>query len=137
MRTAIFGSLIVLTFVFAGCKGTLDPFAEPYNYHAYDQSGKLVVTGYLKFEQMDIEGVWGYWHLTNKNGADHTGISESFGKFEGFLKGDALYLDLHPGWKDNNVILQGLISGKRYEGDWAYIGFPGVMNEGEFEATID
>ncbi len=137
MRVAYFSSLIVIGFAFFACQGTLGPSEDEYNYRAYDQSGKLVVTGTLKFEQLDIKGVKGSWQLRNVNGSDMTGISEAFGVFEGSLKGDALYLDLHPGWRDNNVILQGLLSGDSYRGEWAYIGYPGVLNEGNFEASLD
>ena len=84
-----------------------------------------------------MEGVSGVWQLNVRDGAEHTGINNTFGRFEGSLKGDALYLDLHPGWIDNNVILTGVMSGRLFFGEWAYIGFPGVINQGSFEATLD
>jgi len=134
MRTVYLGCLVLLLIALSGCSGTLDPVGEFYNYQAFNQSGRLVVTGILRFDQLDIHGVKGSWQMKNVNGSDRTGISETFGVFEGFLKGDALYLNLNPEWVDNNVILQGKQTGSGFEGEWAYIGFPGVLNQGKFKA---
>jgi hypothetical protein len=134
MRTVFLGSFVLLIITLSGCSGTLDPAEGYYSYQAYDQSGRLVVTGLLRFDKLDIDGVKGSWQMNNVNGSERTGISEAFGVFEGFLKGDALYLNLNPGWVDNNVILQGMQTSGGFEGDWAYIGFPGVLNQGKFKA---
>ena len=129
--------MLCCTFTLNGCQGTFDPGMGFYNYRAYDQSGNLVVVGILKFTQLDQEGVEGAWQMQNTNGAGQTGIHESFGRFEGSLKGDALYIDLNPGWADNNVVLSGQLGDGRYRGDWAYVGYPGVISDGKFEAQLD
>ncbi len=129
--------MLCCTFTFNGCQGALDPGMGIYNYRAYDPSGNLVVVGSLKFNQMDLEGVKGTWQMQNRDGASQTGIHELFGRFEGTLKGDALYLNLNPGWVDNNVVLSGRLSDGQYRGDWAYIGYPGVISDGTFEAQLD
>jgi hypothetical protein len=123
--------------VLSGCTGSVDPYEGIYRYRAYDHTGGVVVTGLLEFREKSQEGVKGVWQLEAVNGAGNTGINNSFGHFEGFLKGDAIYLDLHPGWIDNNVILTGVMNSESFSGEWAYIGFPGVINQGKFDATLD
>lgn len=137
MRTVYLGGILLLIIVLSGCSGALDPGKGVYSYRAYDQSGRLVVTGLLRFDQMDIDGVKGSWQMNNVNGSDRTGLSETFGVFEGFLKGDALYINLNPGWVDRNVTLQGMKTSGGFEGEWAFIGFPGVLNQGTFKAFLE
>ncbi len=137
MRIAYFGGFFIAFIFFIGCTGVSGPTYDTYNYRAYDQSDRLVVVGDLVFHQLDTVHVKGAWQMLNVNGAEMTGISEAFGRFEGQLKADSLYIDLNPQWRDNNVILYGQFKNGIYQGKWQHIGFPGVMNEGRFEATVD
>jgi len=137
MRNVYPGGFFIAFMFFIGCSGILGPAGNTYNYRAYDQSNKLVVIGDLVFHQLDTVHVKGSWHMLNVNGAEMTGISEAFGKFEGQLEADSLYIDLNPQWRDNNVILLGQFKKGIYQGKWQHIGLPGVMSEGRFEATID
>ncbi|MGB5530920.1 MAG: hypothetical protein WBQ32_13215, partial [Ignavibacteriaceae bacterium] len=47
-----------------------------------------------------------------------------------------LSLNLNPGMIDNNVLLDcSMRLPYRIDGQWNYIGFPGVINWGRFEAV--
>lgn len=106
-----------------------------YKYTGYDSSGNKIISGYLWFESFDssyVKGTWDFKLLSNK---DNFGPQIGRGQFEGMkdTRG-SLRINLNPEWIDNNVLLDGSILISTYRGSWSYIGFPGVINKGTFEA---
>lgn len=96
-----------------------------FRYTGFDSSQAVVDRGWLSLSVKDFRSVRGDWMLEN------TGS----GQLAGFLSNDTLYIDLHPQYRDHNLILFGTLRGKYYRGIWSWIGFPGVMSSGTFEAV--
>jgi hypothetical protein len=45
-----------------------------------------------------------------------------------------VWLDLNPGWADNNVLLDGALNGSTWTGRWSYSTLGGALNGGSFTA---
>jgi hypothetical protein len=58
------------------------------------------------------------------------------GTLEGTALGDTLFLNLNPGFADNNVLLSGVLHGGSFSGTWTWVGFPGILNQGTFRSTM-
>lgn len=99
--------------------------AGVYDFRTYNEDGSPYVSGTITI-QLDADGkVTGAWEIEGMNGD---------GKLEGTLKDDVMMLNFHPGWADHNFLVQGTVDGSVIRGGWQWIGFPGVMSEGTFEA---
>lgn len=124
----LFGLIGLLLLIGLACEDNgseLD--GEPlgvFRYTAFDSSLTVVDRGWLSLRMKNLQSVRGDWMLEN------TGS----GQLAGFLNNDTLYIDLHPQYKDHNLILFGTLQGKYYHGIWSWLGFPGVMSSGTFEA---
>ncbi len=94
-----------------------------YTYNGYDEGGILVIRGTLVFSREDsvVAGTWSF----------NDGRS---GNLEGRMTEGDIYIDLNPGFVDNNLLLHGTFEGAMISGQWQQIGFPGVMAQGTFTA---
>ena len=95
-----------------------------YTYNGYDQGGTLIVRGTLILSREDtiIAGTWSF----------NDGRT---GNLEGRMDEGNIYIDLNPGFVDNNLLLHGRFEGTMISGQWEQIGFPGVMAQGTFTAV--
>ena len=106
-----------------------------YKYTSYDSTGQKIITGYLWIDSVDSSTVKGRWDFKRVSNEVNLGPQLGKGNFEGVkdLNG-SMSLNLNPEWIDNNVFLIGSFQNLHYRGDWNYVGFPGVINSGTFEA---
>jgi hypothetical protein len=106
-----------------------------YKYTSYDSTGNKIISGYLWIDSVDsnyVKGRWDFKLLCNK---ENLGPQIGSGQFEGMKDSrGSIIINLNPEWIDNNVFLDGSILNSSYDGSWIYIGFPGVINRGTFEA---
>jgi len=95
-----------------------------YTYNGYDEGGTLIIRGTLVFSREDsiVAGTWSF----------NDGRS---GNLEGRTDNGSIYIDLNPGFVDNNLLLNGTFAGTMISGQWEQIGFPGVMAQGTFTAV--
>jgi hypothetical protein len=98
-------------------------------YTGYESTNVAIDRGWLyltiKDEAMtEPPGISGRWSLKNSGSGD----------LAGSLVNDTVWINLHPQFKDHNLILVGRLEGKRYWGIWQWIGFAGVMSKGTFVA---
>ncbi len=134
---AIFFLLAAL--VLAGCSDNPagpDLEQSSFTYTAYSSEGDLLLSGTVDLTVSEADSISGLWVIGWTDGADTTtvvGPQVGQGSLMGWLDGRQFDVDFHPGWADNNVLLNGEWSGKNISGRWAYVGFPGVISEGRFE----
>ena len=136
MRKVIAISAICLVFI--GCKKENAIEAIPlgaFEYKAYDTTGTLVVDGWFKLSIHDSAHIDGEWHFTKVNDPRNIGPQSGDGQLEGGFDREMLWINLNPGYVDNNVFLSGRYTIEKYTGTWTWSGFPGVINQGTFAAT--
>ena len=150
-----FGSAALALFLIlcTGCheaqdmNGSESPPPGAMSYLGYDDSGRLVVTGWLFFDIVTIQappiplefpGTWRLHALVDPAGI---GPQNGSGVLAGtFLQAGGLAVELHPDRADDNVFLVGTLTvggpaAMRYEGTWQWITLAGVRAEGKFLAS--
>lgn len=109
-----------------------------YKYSGYDSTGNKIITGYLWIDSADSSVVKGRWDFKRVSNEENLGPQIGSGNFDGVKDSQGnMSLNLNPEWIDNNVFLIGSFNNLQYRGDWNYVGFPGVINAGSFEAHQD
>ena len=107
----------------------------PYSYTSYDSSGKLVVQGWISLSINDRGKISGIWNLQKTGNPEN--IGPQYGK--GILAGEladsvSMWIELNPGFVDNNLLLRGDYADHMINGKWQWITFSGVTTEGTFKA---
>jgi len=121
-----------------GCKdmGANEAFpAGTFHYTGFDSLGTVIVQGHMSLEYHDSTHVTGDWQLSVVGIPKLIGPQVGTGKLAGSSAGDLLWINLNPQWADDNVFLDGHLTGNRYSGVWQYSGFPGVLNHGTFDSV--
>jgi hypothetical protein len=107
-----------------------------YKYTGFDSTGTKIISGYLWLESADSSMIKGRWAFKQVGTCQNIGPQIGKGNFEGHKDSrGSMNLNLNPGYIDNNVILDGSLLDAHYNGSWSYIGYPGIINLGTFEAT--
>jgi len=124
-----------------------------FQYTGYDAGGVLVVTGRLSIviTTNTMAGLRRQRNPAETEGEDERLVTgtRSFGpvgppnannpqvgsgKLNGLAKGSSLRLNLNPNMMDNNVYLNGELSGNRFTGTWSYSTIAGIQAKGKFVA---
>lgn len=133
----VLGLLVLSLIVFYSCEDS-DPnsFPKSYKYTGYDSSWNKIIEGYLRIDSIDSVEVKGSWRFNRVSDCENIGPQIGHGNFDGIANPlGTLSLNLNPGMIDNNVLLDcSTRLPYRIDGRWSYIGFPGVINWGRFEA---
>lgn len=133
----VLGLLVLSLIVFYSCEDS-DPnsFPKSYKYTGYDSSWNKIIEGYLRIDSIDSVEVKGGWRFNRVSDCENIGPQIGHGNFDGIANPlGTLSLNLNPGMRDNNVLLDcSTRLPYRIDGRWSYIGFPGVINWGRFEA---
>jgi len=108
--------------------------AGTYRYSGYEDGGGLVITGRitLSAQTNPVSGTWSLRQAGDAIGPIGPQVGE--GQLRGILSGSQLGVDLNPGWADNNVGLNGRLTGNAWTGSWSYSTFGGAINGGPFTA---
>ena len=139
MKTVILCIALASFLIFSSCSddSPTNSSSTTYKYTAYDSSWNKIITGSLWIEYIDSVEVKGGWRFYRVSNCENMGPQIGNGNFEGTtdMWGHIL-LNLNPGMIDNNVLLEGSMQiSQRIDGQWTYVGFPGVINWGRFEAV--
>jgi hypothetical protein len=105
-----------------------------YGYTGFDSTGVKIVTGWIKIVFEDSIHLSGEWELDKIGDPQNIGPQVGSGKLLGSYDKSQIYCDLNPGYVDNNLILKGDYDDRKIAGEWNYVGFPGVINQGTFKA---
>ena len=145
-----FGSaaLALIVFLCAGChdaqdmNGSQAPPPSAMSYLGYDDTGRLVVTGWIDLGIVTVPvppvppvpptslNFSGTWELHPEPNPGIIGSQNGSGVLAWGFVGDSIGVELHPELVDNNVSLLGTMSAGasgrlRYEGTWRYQGIGG------------
>ena len=139
MRTIILLlSFLIVSACFHKTSGPDDQFDV--NYLAYDKEENLILQGMLHFTVKEDSTVTGSWEIDWVPGANtslQVGPQIGSGGLVGYIMEGLLYLDLNPGWADNNVILRGIWSENEMDGAWWWVTFVGPTTYGRFHLEIN
>jgi hypothetical protein len=108
--------------------------AGAYFYSAFDAVGDTLVEGWFTIEFTDSATVTGEWHFAALTDRKDIGHQVGDGKLSGSFADTLLWVNLNPGWMDNNVILHGTLDDGAYRGRWDWVTFIGGTAHGSFEA---
>ncbi len=139
MQKLLFVVLIALLFSLSSCEdddslvGPTPPGA--YSYTSYDSLGTAIVKGWFTIVQQDSVQLIGNWSFEKIGNPQDVGPQVGAGKLVGGVDQDRVWVELNPQYKDNNLQLQGSITGNQYSGKWMWISFAGISNHGTFEAV--
>ena len=107
-----------------------------YHYIAKDKNGAVIAEGELEIKSLSATAIDGKWEIKTSAPMAQTGPQNGKGKIAGQLSGNKIMLDLNPGWRDNNVVLNGKIQKGKFSGFWDWNGIAGTMAGGTFEARL-
>ncbi|MBE0570404.1 MAG: hypothetical protein IH618_02575 [Ignavibacteriaceae bacterium] len=127
--------ITVVSFLFSCEDSDPNSFPKSYKYAGYDSSRNKIIEGYLCIDSIDSIDVKGRWRFSLVSNCENIGPQIGHGGFEGITNMlGTLSLNLNPAMIDNNVLLECSMSlPYRIDGQWSYVGFPGVINWGRFE----
>lgn len=113
----------------------LDSTGSRYTYIGYDSTGAKIVKGWIEIHITDSAEVSGNWNLSVIGNPQNIGPQTGAGQVSGIIEDEKIFLDLNPNFRDNNVVLFAeFYKSRRMEGQWNFVGFPGVLNYGSFAA---
>jgi len=127
--------IVILTFVY-NCESLLDSNKElhipqrAYKFICYDSTGVKINRGWLKMEISDSADITGEWRVKNIQHNPFGGKGDLKGGFDH----KRLWLNLYPGFIDNNIFLSGELEDNIYSGEWSFVTIAGVTDYGTFEA---
>jgi hypothetical protein len=140
MKAVILFIALASTLLFSSCgdDSSTNSSMTTYKYTGYDSTGVKIISGYLWVESTDSSIVKGRWNFKLVHNEENIGPQIGSGSFDGVKDSQGnMSLNLNPEWIDNNVFLIGSFNNSQYHGDWNYVGYPGVINAGSFEAHQD
>lgn len=137
-------SLCILALAAAGCGSAgLDPTpsrstgAGQLRYEARTLDGALLLTGRISIEILADSTIVGEWAVQWAPGADTTvevGDQIGSGTLAGQQGENGTYIDLNPGYNDNNVILLPIPADRGFTGTWYWSTIAGPRTYGKFTA---
>lgn len=137
MKSFILFLTLLAVSIFTSCDddSSSSTSGQVYKYTGYDSSWNKIITGYLWIDSIDSIEVKGRWDFDLVGSGTNIGPQIGKGSFEGSTNMlGTLSLNLNPGMIDNNVLLEcSMRLPYRIDGQWSYVGFPGVINWGRFE----
>src|SRR5262245_45182049 len=130
--------LLVLGVAGAGCRAPADPVVAAVRNGSYDYLARLdgspVVEGTLTLQIAADSSVTGTWALHRFPGSDtnlSVGPQLGTGSIAGHRSATSVWLDLNPGWADNNVFLVlTLDATDLLSGEWHYSTIIGPVSGG-------
>lgn len=113
----------------------LDDLNGSFAYSAFDATGQPLLVGSLTIEAAPDSTLSGTWSIHWAPGADTTatiGPQVGTGTLAGRSGSDGVFVDLNPGWADNNVFLMGGAAPGILAGEWQHSTILGPVAQGRF-----
>lgn len=127
--------IIICIFLFS-CEDDIPLGA--YKYTGFDSVRTAIVSGWLLFEYEDSTRLSGVWSLDAIGSTTNIGPQVGTGKLTGGNDNGTVWVNLNPGWVDNNVLLAGEFKddsvNKLFTGKWNYSGVGGPINYGTYSS---
>lgn len=130
--------LVLLTFIqLVGCKQTSSESipSDAFAYTSYDSGGTALVSGWLTINVSDSTSISGEWHFTAVQSPAGIGPQTGDGKLVGGINNDQVWIELNPQVRNNNLQLNGTLAQGQFVGQWTWISYSGIANQGTFKAA--
>ena len=135
MKKSVGVLLILFLLLPTGCKHLSDSVPPgAFAFTSYDTSGTTVAKGWMSITAPDSSTISGEWHFDAIGEPARIGPQIGDGKLVGGLNGQKIWIELHPEVRNNNLQLNGVLSGDRLSGQWTWISNEGMANQGTFQA---
>ena len=109
-------------------------------YEATSLAGRPLIRGRLNIDILPDSSIVGTWTADWAPGADRTvevGDQIGSGTLQGRQTAEGGYIDLNPGYADNNVILHPTPADRGFTGTWYWSTIAGPRTLGRFTALPD
>ncbi len=83
----------------------------------------------------DSTTVSGEWHFAPIGSPQKIGPQTGDGKLVGGMNGEKVWIELNSGVRNNNLQLNGTSAQSRIDGQWTWISYDGIANQGMFHAV--
>lgn len=111
------------------------PPTGTYTFASFDQDGNKLVEGEFSVVYNDAKSFKGQWEFSSVENAENPRPQIGKGELVGEIRdNNVIYIDLNPGWADNNAYLNGTFENGNVQGEWSWVGFTGVPEKGTFTA---
>ncbi len=123
-------------FLWIDCKQTVSESipTDAYAYTSYDSSGTALVRGWFTLIMADSATLSGKWHLEPIGDPQRIGPQTGDGNLVGGMNGEKVWIELNPKVSNNNLQLNGILASGRLTGQWNWIRYDGMANQGTFQA---
>ena len=123
---------LLLLIWFACASEESESYNNIFNYNGYDSLGGRINTGVLKLIVNDSD-ISGDWQLTMIGNVENVGSQFGSGSLNGIVTdGNHYLINLNPMIADDNVNLEGILTGDSLNGIWNWSTFIGLTNSGTF-----
>lgn len=131
----VFFSLLV-TILWVGCKQTSSESIPggAYAYTSYDSGGAALVSGWFTIIVSDSTAISGEWHFKPIGSPQRIGPQTGDGKLVGGINSEQVWIELNPQVRNNNLQLNGTLALGQFAGQWTWISYSGIANQGTFKA---
>jgi hypothetical protein len=106
-----------------------------YKYTAYfGKSLAVCASGFIEMTIAIDSTITGSWEISAANEFSEKEIGPQIGtgKLEGSIKAGKIFINLNPGWADNNIFLNADYSKDQFKGSWLWSTFIGPSASGSF-----
>lgn len=133
--------LLLFTLLSVECSNPVENKTEryfpegKYYYSGFDTAGNLVSQGWFSIVYTDSAHFTGTWQIEKQTTDAEIGPQDGSGELTGSIESGTVSIGLNPDMADNNVFLRGTYEpAGGLNGEWTFVGFPGILNKGTFNA---
>lgn len=131
-----FRLILVSLFLYSCGDSSVAPVLQgTYQYTSFESTGIKIVEGWMALNPVNSSQFTGEWHFQQLTAVEAIGLQVGDGQLVGTVVKDTIWIELNPGYADNNVSLRGTVLRETIRGEWVYTTFTGPRNHGTFVAT--
>ncbi len=134
--TCMFVSALAIALLWPGCKRASDSIPKgAFAYTSFDSSGTAVANGWFTMNVADSATVSGEWHFAPIGDPLRIGPQTGEGELVGGINSGKVWMELNHKVRNNNLQLNGILAEGRINGQWTWINYEGIANQGTFSAV--
>ena len=132
--------ILIVSFVafqIVGCKQSSSESVPKgaFAFTSYDSSGAALSSGWFTVIVSDSAVISGEWHFKPIGSPQKIGPQTGNGKLVGGISNGQIWIELNPQVRNNNLQLNGTLASNQLAGEWTWISYSGIANQGTFKAV--
>jgi hypothetical protein len=132
----IISAAILTMFLIAACGRTSESVPPgAYAYTCTDSVGIPLVKGWMTIVIADSSKITGEWHFDAVGSPQKIGPQTGDGHLVGGLSDKRIWIELNPKIRNDNLQLDGILDQGQLTGQWTWVTFEGISNQGKFSAV--